>query len=197
VIGAPGIQIGLEGESAGAAFVFEQSGSDWQFVSRLQSPQPQAFAGFGFSLAADAQRMVIGAFQDGPGQDASGTAYVYRASDRSLEATLRATNPQSGELMGISVAIAGDEIVLGASGFDLLNARSVGTAHVFERHDQVWNERAQVFPADPGAGDGFGRAVAIGDGLILLGAPAKSGANPLEGTVYVHTGGAVFEDGFE
>jgi hypothetical protein len=144
---------------------------------------------------ADAQRLLVGAFQDGA--VAQGAAYVYRASTRALEASLQAATPQPLEGMGISVALAGDSILLGASGFDVGASQSAGAAHLFERNPSGWTETRFLLAYDAVASDSFGRAVAADGGHLIIGAPGKSGDNPQEGMAYAGYAERLFADGYE
>ncbi len=195
LIGAPGLSAGPEVPGAGAAFLF--SPGDYALRASLQAPQPRENAAFGLSVSADPQRLLVGAFQDGEDFSAIGAGYIYRAADQSLEAELAAAAPQPGELMGISVAIDGNLAVLGSSGFDQLARPNAGSVRLFERRQGGWFESKRLVAVDPAAGDGFGRAVAAGDGSILIGAPGKSRINPQEGGAYIHPADQLHSDGFE
>lgn len=77
-VGACGV---TEGESwgAGAVYIFRRSLDQWQHVSTLTPPQRQKECFFGYTIALDAKRILVGAHcQDCPksGED-SGTAYVF------------------------------------------------------------------------------------------------------------------------
>ncbi len=197
LIGAPGQTVaGVAG--AGAAYVYESSGGNWPLAGTLIATQPRENAAFGYSVSADSTRFLVGAFQDGAQGNAIGAGYLFRAVDRSLESTLLATQPQPGELMGISVAIDGESAVLGSAAYDLPGGSGEGAAHIFERVLGSWAETALLVAADADVGDNFGRAVAVDANVIVIGAPAKGRENPLEGAAYVYAkDGALFQSGFE
>jgi len=195
IVGAPGDSLNSQALSVGAAYVFQPQGSVWTMVAKLRAPIPQENAAFGFSVAADQTRLLVGAFQDGTvGQ---GVGYVYQASDLKLDGELRSPSAQGGEGLGISVAISGTRALLGAAGYDLSGQLNVGTGRLFERSAGGWRESQQFFAADPQAGDNFGRAVAIDATTVLLGAPNKGIDNPLEGAAYVGRVDSLLVDGFE
>lgn len=195
VIGAPGFDKEPGPPSAGAVFVFSLESGQWVPLVGLQAPVPRANAAFGFSLAANSQHVLIGAFQDGTA--AQGAAFVYRASDLVLDGELRAAVPQAGEGLGISVAIEGVLAALGGSGFDVGNASNQGSVRVFRRTAAGWVESSQWLAADGAAGDAFGRVVALDRANLLVGAPGRGDDNPLEGTAYVVRLDELFADGFE
>lgn len=195
LVGAPGATVASGPDSAGAAFVFSVREGLWSLLGTLQAPHPQANSGYGFSVAADAAHLLVGAFQDGfAGQ---GAAFVYRSVDRVLDGELRAALAQPGEALGISVALGDGTALLGASGFDLGQDFGIGSVRTFKRNERNWAEVGQWFAIDGAAGDAFGRAVAF-DGLnAVVGAPFRGVDNPLEGHAYVDSGDNLFADGFE
>ncbi|MGE4070087.1 MAG: hypothetical protein AB7E72_02835 [Lysobacterales bacterium] len=195
IVGAPGFTKTPGPLSAGGVFVFARSGSSWVSIAGTQAPVPKANAAFGFSISADGERVLVGAFQD---RNASqGAAYVYRLPDLVYDGALLAALPQSGEGLGISVAIDGDLAVLGGSGFDVGSAANQGAVRLFRRGPNGWSEAQQWLAAGGAAGDGFGRAVAMDGASVLVGAPGRGVDNPLEGTAYVQTVDQLFGDGFE
>ncbi len=195
LVGAPGVTLAAGPESAGAAYAFRSRGGVWALAAALQAPQPQAGSGFGFSLAADADHLLVGAFQEGfAGQ---GAAYVYRSLDLGLDGELRAAAAQPGEALGIAVALGNGTALLGASGYDLGQQFNRGTVRAFKRTAGGWTETAQWFAIDGAGGDAFGRAVAFDGRDAVIGAPLRGVDNPLEGHAYIATVDPLFADGFE
>src|SRR5262249_9213407 len=140
--------------------------------------------------------------------------YIYRRSGDSwaVEAYVKAAHPSAGDNFGISVALSADGSTL-AVGADLedgggtdINGNEqdetkldAGAAYVFVRgSDAHWTQQAYVKASNTGAGDGFGRSVALtGDGNTLaVGAYHEDSASttnqsdegaPNEGAAYVFT----------
>jgi hypothetical protein len=197
VVGAPGVSGGAGRTNAGAAYVFSAGSAGWSLRHRLQASNPVAGAAFGFAVAADGERWLIGA----PGEPfvvlAAGGAYLYRASDGTLEAILRAGSPQPGENLGIAVALAGSEIALGASAWDGASGANSGLVRTYRRESGRWLESAAIESIDSKPGDGFGRALALADGVLVAGSPFKAGDNPLEGAAYAGRGDGLLASGFE
>lgn len=194
LIGAPGLSApGVPG--AGAALVYARAADgQWSLRGELRAPLMRPNAGFGFSVDADRKRLLVGAFQDGAA--AQGAAYLYRR-DLKPEATLVAAQAQGVELMGVSVALSGNSVVLGASGYDVLAREDAGAVHVYERYTDGWRESRLLVAADAEVDDNFGRAVATGQGSVLIGAPYKAGDNPQEGMAYAAHLSPLFADDFE
>ena len=129
---------------------------------------------FGYSVAVDGDTAVIGAYQvDGNGQD-SGAAYVFTRSDGvwSQAGKLTASDGEAYDNFGISVAVDGDTVVIGASG-DNDNGADSGSAYVFVKPSGGWadgNETAKLTASDGEALDYFGYSVAVNGDTVLVGA---------------------------
>ncbi|MBN2146167.1 MAG: FG-GAP repeat protein, partial [Anaerolineales bacterium] len=208
VVGAP-TEDGGGGDpydNAGAAYVFSrnQGGADaWGEVAILHASDAEPSDGFGISVSISADTIVAGAHNEdgGLGSPAlsAGAAYVFSRNQGGVDAwgevkIMRASDAQAGDIFGVSVAISGDTIVVGASqedggaGDPLLLA---GAAYVFSRNQggaENWGEMTILRAADAQAGDGFGRVSISGD-AIVVGADYEDGGpgDPLtdSGAAYV------------
>ena len=97
------------------------------------------------------------------------------------QAYLKASNTEAIDQFGVSVAISGDTVVVGAYG-ESSNATGVngdqsdnsasfsGAAYVFVRTAGVWSQQAYLKASNPDAMDLFGGAVAISGDTIVVGA---------------------------
>src|SRR5260370_23150157 len=87
-------------------------------------------------------------------------------------AELTPTNRNNQDWFGVSVAVSGDTVVVGA--FDS-NIETTGTAYVFVKTSGGWRNMTQtaiLTPSDGGAG--FGTSVAISGDTIIVGAANAS-----------------------
>ncbi len=125
------------------------------------------------------------------------------------EAYLKASNSGSQDLLGTSVAISGDTLVVGAPGEASAatgvngnqngdSAPESGAAYVFVRSAGAWVQEAYLKPSNTGAGDNFGFAVSIDGNTIVVGAKGESsnstGVNGSQGNGASFSGAAyVFE----
>ncbi|MGE0887026.1 MAG: PKD domain-containing protein [Blastocatellales bacterium] len=81
---------------------------------------------------------------------------------------------------GGAVAIDGDTLVIGASGYNS------NAAYVFVRSGTAWTEQQKLVPSDGVSGDNFGDSVAINGDTIVVGAWSDDiGANINQGSAYV------------
>ncbi len=111
----------------------------------------------------------------------SGAAYVFTRDGNgkwSQQAKLLPGNASAGDLFGLSVAISGATVVIGAPGSDARAADS-GAAYVFSRDGRGrWTRQAELVAGDAIGGERFGTSVAVSDDTALVGAPGV----PFEGT---------------
>ncbi len=208
-------------ELAGAAYSFRYSGGVWTQEQKLTGSglvhDRSSRFGHSLHLSEDGSTLVIGALNDGLDGVGNyvrntGAAYVYvkQGGRWVLQQKLVASGTNArmeSDQFGISVAISGDTIVVGASyqGYDASGANSLsqaGAAYVFTRSGGVWSQQQKLVATGTNArvaGDCFGYSVAISGETIAVGAYGQdfdaSGANSLSqaGAVYVFTrGGGVW-----
>ena len=97
---------------------------------------------------------------------------------------LLGSDSEIGDLFGRSVAINGDDIVVGAPGHDL-NGTESGAVYVFQNQNSVWSEVAKLVATDGISNDRLGHSVAIGDGYVIAGAIGTDDNGFSSGAAYV------------
>jgi hypothetical protein len=220
---------------AGAAYVFTRTNGDWNQQAYLKASNTGANDNFGISVAVSGDTLVVGANIEGSNAKGvnggetndlaagSGAAYVFtRIEDVwSQQAYLKASNTESGDSFGRSVAISGDTLMVATSHEDSNatdidgneadnSAEAAGAAYVFYRTVHgVWGQQAYVKASNTEANDSFGSSVAISGDFLLVGAVLEAsnamGANGEQanndtdnsGAVYVFRLDVVLRDGFE
>jgi hypothetical protein len=186
---------------SGAAYVFLRDGTSWSEQAYLKASNAEAGDGFGGTVAISGDTVAVGASLEDSGalgvdgdqgNDAaedSGAAYVFERSGTtwSQQAYVKATNTDAFDVFGISVAIDGNTLVVGASLEDS-NATTVGgsganddamdsgAAYVYRRTGNSWNDQAYLKAANAGAGDTFGFSVAISGDAVVIGARLEDGS---------------------
>jgi hypothetical protein len=135
-----GIQAGVfsvpEGEpigTGGAAYVFKWNGTAWVAQARLQPADGVARKSFGTSVAISGDTIVVGAYADSTRKLQAGSAYVFVGSGSSWAQTakLEALDSTERDNFGWSVAIDGDDILVGAPGHDLPGRSNAGAVYMF------------------------------------------------------------------
>ena len=170
-----------------------------QAYLKASNTDPDDF--FGLSLDVHGDTIVVGAVGeasaatgvDGDQADDSasdsGAAYVFRGSGSTWtqEAYLKASNTNTNDGFGQSVAIDGDTIVVGAPGEDSAatgvdgnqadnSASGAGAVYVFVRTGTTWTQQAYLKASNTDAGDQFGSAVAIDGDTLVVGATGEDSA---------------------
>jgi uncharacterized protein YciI len=145
------------------------SGSVYVFDANDLSAQPTkltAFDGaasdiFGYSVAANADKIFVSAMFDDDNGSASGSVYVFDANDLSAQPTkLTAFDGAADDRFGISIAVSGDQIVVGAQ-FDGDNGFRSGSVYVYDAND-LSAQPTKLTAFDGAEDDRFGISVAIG-----------------------------------
>ena len=159
---------------------------------KLMPNDPRSMAEFGNSVSIDGDWAVVGAQQDDYGASPSGAAYIFHRTASGWEQTAKLTSGHPDDAFGLSVAISGRVVVVGAWFADGATGGD-GAAYVFERdrHSGAWMLAAKLTQGDQGGGgflfnDQFGFAVAIERNTIVVGAPiGDSTADDNTGAAYV------------
>ena len=159
---------------------------DWTATTqqaKIQSSDIAAGDWFGYSVAIDGDTMVVAAHKEG---SQKGAAYVFTRSGTSWsqQAKLVASDAQTSDRFGYSVAIDGDTIVVGAYLEDT-GAGNAGAVYVFTRSGTSWSQQAKIQTPNAVSGDQFGQYVSI-DGDTIVGWALEWAAGSL-GAVYVFT----------
>jgi hypothetical protein len=203
---------GSAGADPGAAYVFVRVAGVWSQQAYLKVPNPgttSRFDRFGTSVAVSGDTVVVG----NPGEDSSSTGVNSTPNDGitytsgaahvfvrvggvwSAQAYLKPANVGTSQLsdeFGISVAISGDTIVVGAwkeaSSSTGVNstpnelAGGAGAAYVFVRVGGDWSQQAYLKPAQfvPSGGgqfNDFGFSVSVSGDTVVVGARGEDSSN--------------------
>jgi hypothetical protein len=104
----------------------------------------------------------------------------------SQAALLKAFNGESGDRFGVSIAIDGDTLAVGARGEDSNgitgeadnSAPDAGAVYVFERVGNIWLQQAYLKASNAQADDSFGSSVGLFGDLLVVGAPGEDSVDP-------------------
>ena len=192
VIGAYQDDDASNGDDSGSAYVFTKVSGVWKQVAKLTADDGAANDEFGYSVAVDGDTIVVGARQD---DTRNGAAYVFTEpsggwADMTQTAKLTAFGGAADDEFGISVAVDGDTILVGAH----QNDSNKGAAYIFTKFGGVWGnapvsgnhrvETAKLVAADAAANDEFGISVAVEGDTAVIGARQDDARN---GSAYVFT----------
>jgi len=186
VVGAP------DEDSFGAVHVYRRVAATGVWVEEqvLFAADPEGNADFGYSVSTDGTVIAIGARQDDALGSDSGAVYFHRY-DGSLgqwvqEQKWWAPDAAASDLLGSSVALAGDLAVIGSRFDDDLGINS-GSAYVLRRQiPGSWTLEQKLTAPDGLLSDAFGTAVSIHGDAIVVGAPQGDGAVQDSGSAYAY-----------
>ncbi len=189
---------GVAEPRVGAAYIFQrnQGGTDnWGEVTKLVASDGKAEDEFGRSVVISGDTVIVGA----PWKDFDansdgiidcnsisrecnrGSAYVFQRNQGGTDSwgEVSQLSSSEGKLFGLSVALAGDTVVIGsyAENRDIHGDGTVeygvGAAYIFERDlggTNVWGQRTKLVASDAEENEGFGNSVAISGDTVVIGA---------------------------
>lgn len=170
-IGAPGAD-----SSKGTAYVYRETGGEWEQIIALKDPGGSEGDQLGFAVATNGQDVVVG--EPTAGSANEGAAWVWRSEDG---LTRLPGNADAGGQLGYAVAIDGARIAVGApfEGTDQL-----GSVHVFSRIAGVWSEPDPLLKAENADLLGaLGFSVATSGEWVMLGAALADQGGGAAGSV--------------
>lgn len=184
---------------SGAAYVFVRSGTTWTQQAYLKASNTDDDDHFGSSVDISGNTIVIGADhedssasgvngdQANNGAADSGAAYVFTRSGTTWtqQAYLKASNTDPDDDFGVSVAVDGDTILVGAwredsaargvNGDQADNSAGIsGATYVFTRSGVTWTQQAYLKSGNSDAFDLFGCAVSLSGDSAVIGARNES-----------------------
>jgi hypothetical protein len=128
---------------------------------------------FGISVDISGDTAIIGAWKDDDDGGGSGSAHIkYYYSFGGTwnnQAKLTASDAAGGDNFGWSVAIDGQNAIVGAPYNDDLGGSS-GSAYVFTKSGSIWNEVTKLTASDGAGNDEFGWSVDISGSFAIVGA---------------------------
>lgn len=157
------------GENSGSAYVYIRSEGIWSQQTKILAVDGAKGDAFGQSLALAGNTLIIGTPRDDDNGKDTGSVYVFTRIGTSWhqQAKLTADDGADGDLFGISVALSGDTILVGADLHDEI-APNAGAVYVYKRSGNSWSQQAKLTAADGGETDIFGVRVALfGDTALI------------------------------
>jgi hypothetical protein len=161
--------------ATGSVYVFQRHQSTWSEETRLVGSRAGFGARFGSTVAIDGDRLAVGA--PGEGEDA-GAVYVFRHDSQGWheEARLLPEGMQKAEY-GRTLALHVDTLAVGT-----LSGRRVD---LFRLQASGWRKEASLGDPAPAAGTGFGLALSLRAGELLVGAPPTDDNFPVPPAAYL------------
>jgi hypothetical protein len=192
------------GAEHGAAYVFVRRRGRWANAvqsAELTDASDQPGEWFAHAVAISGDTIVVGAPNHAGGDVADeGAAYVFEMPTHGWvgllteTAELTASDGAKDELLGHSLGISGDVVVLGGDYKQVGKNPQQGAMYVFVEPATGWadaTQTAELTAPDGAAGDSLGRSVAVFGNTIVAGAPDHAVRGSLgQGVAYVFSAAA-------
>ncbi|MFQ5750863.1 MAG: hypothetical protein ACE5HI_02605 [bacterium] len=138
---------------------------------------------FGFSLAGNGNNLLVGSPTDNLAGDRTGAAFLFDVSTGSTIQTFLNPSPEPEDMFGISVAILGDKVIIGASG-DNTGATNSGSVYLFDKNTGALLDT--ISNPTPAVNDNFGYSIVPSQNRLTIGAWGSDDAGASQsGAVYV------------
>ena len=163
--------IGDESSShQGSAYIFVRDGLTWTQQAKLVADDPEDEDFFGHSVDISGDTVIIGASKEDDDYTSSGSAYIFTRDGTAwtLQEKLTASDAAIFNEFGSSVAIDGDNVIIGASGYENGDETEVGCAYFFTRTDGNWTEQDKLVDNDATKSVTFGADVDISEDTVIL-----------------------------
>jgi hypothetical protein len=170
----------------GAAYIYVYKGGRWINQASLTASDPTAKAYFGQSVDIQGDLIAIGARNANP--NGAGAFYLFRKSGDGWEemAKMAAPNGKKDDQFGFTIAMSGNDIVVGARRADPSGLTDAGAAYVYSVKGNSVKLVANLTADDAIAGDEFGQSVAFAGDVIAVGVWKDDiGTNADQGSIYL------------
>jgi hypothetical protein len=175
----------------GAVYVFKESAGQWTQVQKLTASDGASGDNFGTAVAYDGSTLLVGAPEAAVGSAAlQGAIYVFTETDgvwTQRQKLVADDEPTLVRLFGISVAVVGDQALVGAHGVAVGGDNYQGTVYALARTDGTWTQTQKLTASDGVGHDQFGQQLVMDGTTALIGADQSTYANdyPGPGAAYV------------
>ncbi|MEP7340229.1 MAG: putative Ig domain-containing protein, partial [Acidobacteriota bacterium] len=173
----------------GAAYVFTRIGTTWTQQAKLLASDGSPLDFFGTDVALSGDTAVIGANGAAVnGKDNQGAAYVFKRTGTSWaqQIKLTANDGLEDQVFGVSVAISGDNIAVGAPLVDFSVSSDQGAVYVFTLTGTTWTQQQKFTTNNHSLSANLGASLAIsGDTLIAGGNYETINGNAGQGAGYI------------
>ncbi|MBN2778841.1 MAG: choice-of-anchor D domain-containing protein [Bacteroidales bacterium] len=164
--------------NAGSAYVFFYNGTRWVEFQKIVAADRSAEDYFGNSVAIYGDIVVVGAWSSntdelsGSYKENAGAVYIFQyiSGTWTQIQKLVASDRQIDDYFGVSVAIDGDYIVVGAHNEDAGGLLDAGSAYIFKDIAGTWTQIQKIGASDFSEQDYFGYSVDIHYPQIVVGA---------------------------
>lgn len=171
----------------GGAYIFQEMDGTWQQVAKLTDEEAASDDYFGYSVAVDGSRIMIGSIVKGPPDNRKGAVFAYRNANGVWlpDGVISREDGAMYDEFGCDVRIDGDRAVIGAFQTDIEGVINAGAAYEYRRAPDGWL-LSRTFVADPPVSGGyFGYRVALSGRTAAFGSNRSSNMPNSPGAAYI------------
>lgn len=163
------------GRNSGAVYTLARDGA-WGPINKLTARASGADDMFGWSVAVQGDRMLVGAPAKSLVAEHVGKVVAFGRSGGSWQEqqVLTAEIAETGGCYGWSVALHGDVAAVGAPFASLFRVTPRGQAFVYQRSGELWQLSASLHATVPRDSDYFGSSVGFSGNTLLVAASGDS-----------------------
>lgn len=173
-------------DNAGAAYILRNNSGTWTVVQKIVASDRAADDEFGTSVAISGDYAIVGAPRKTATvgfelNSAAGAVYIFKNTDGTWSQLqkLMASDRESGDEYGHSVAISENYVIVGAPYEDeyvngLSPSSNKGSAYIYTKGETVWMDEQKIVGNSVGNGDNFGWSVGISEDYAIIGTPRES-----------------------
>ncbi|MBK8425525.1 MAG: FG-GAP repeat protein [Lewinellaceae bacterium] len=168
--------------------------NNWGERVRRSSSDGATNDNFGISVSIDGSTVLVGARYDDESGSNSGAAFTFvrdfpSANNWGQTQKLLSADLAAGDYFGSSVAISGNNLVIGSYLDDNAGGNNAGSAYVFN-FSGSWTEVAKLIASDAVVADQFGISVDIDGGTVIVGSQFDDDMLTNSGSAYIFTEGS-------
>ena len=176
------------GFSSGSAYIFEFNAGSWSQVAKLIASDGLDNDYFGISVSISDTIAVCGAYLGNAGGSDRGAAYVFYKNNGlwSQQQKLIAPDGLNGDQFGVSVAVSGSRIAVGANYRDD-GGNNAGAVYTYSLSGLTFTFSQKLLASDAAANDFFGHHVNLKGTDLIIGGWANDDLGNASGSAYVFT----------
>ena len=181
------------GVIGGAAYVYVRDGHTWSLQQKLFASDRADFDQFGIAVDVVGDTIVVGAHGDNDEGIQTGAVYVFRRNGTTWteEQKLKASDAAPDSAFGLSVALSGQTVAIGAPA-ESSGALSSGAVYVFVNDGTSWQQQGKIKANNVMMNQQLGLSVSVSGDTIVAAAPGELIGEPADDFNNVLSKGAVY-----
>jgi hypothetical protein len=164
----------------GVAYVFDRVDGEWTASGTLRA-DIWPVSGFGRAVAVEAERILVSSYPTVPSNFLRGVFVFERHNDEWMQVQKLDPGDPVGFLavvyFGTGLALRGDDLIIGASGYSDLGQAS-GACYHFRRMDGVWQQVGKLLDPEGGPLHAMGTQVVLWRNRVLASAVGRDDSSP-------------------